>query len=65
MTTKKEAEKVIRYSKEQLIENSKSITGYNPEVAIVALQAITKKEMTKEEFIAAINKFVKQEVKNG
>lgn len=65
MTTKKEAEKVIRYSKEQLIENSKAITGYNSEVAIVALQAITKKELTKAEFIAAINKFVKQEVKNG
>ncbi|WP_017752521.1 hypothetical protein [Clostridium tyrobutyricum] len=53
----------IKYPIEDLIENSKALTGYGKEVAVGALFGSKEKEMTKDNFKNLIDTFLKRKVK--
>lgn len=53
----------VKYSIEDLIENSKALTGYGKEVAVGALFGSKEKEMTKDNFKNLIDAFLKRKVK--
>jgi hypothetical protein len=52
-----------KYPIEDLIENSKTLTGHNKEVAVGALFGYKEKELTKADFKKAIDDFLKRKVK--
>lgn len=52
-----------KYSIEELLLNSKAITGHRTEIAEGALFNCEEKELTKEEFKTKIEEFLKREVK--
>ncbi|WP_446897430.1 hypothetical protein ACSVC9_10430 [Clostridium sp. LBM24168] len=53
----------VKYPIEDLIENSKALTGYGKEVAVGALFNCKEKELTKADFKKAIDEFLKRKVK--
>jgi hypothetical protein len=53
----------VKYPIEDLIENSKTLTGHNKEVAVGALFGYKEKELTKADFKKAIDDFLKRKVK--
>ncbi|APM37365.1 hypothetical protein [Clostridium kluyveri] len=53
----------IKYSVEELIKNSKALTGHKREVAVGALFDCQEKELTKDDFKKAIEVFLKRKVK--
>lgn len=53
----------IKYSVEELIKNSKALTGHKREVAVGALFNCKEKELTKDDFKKAIDAFLKRKVK--
>lgn len=52
-----------KYSIDELILNSKSITGYSSDVAAGALFNCKEKELSKKEFKNKIDEFLKKEAK--
>ncbi|WP_373845317.1 hypothetical protein [Clostridium sp.] len=53
----------IKYSVEELIKNSKALTGHKREVAVGALFDCKEKELTKDDFKKLIDAFLKRKVK--
>jgi hypothetical protein len=53
----------VKYPVEDLIENSKALTGYGKEVAVGALFNCQEKELTKDAFKKSIDDFLKRKVK--
>ncbi|MBV4447440.1 hypothetical protein KM799_12580 [Clostridium tyrobutyricum] len=52
----------IKYPVEDLIENSKALTGYGKEVAVGALFNCQEKELTKDAFKKAMEDFLRKKV---
>ncbi|AOY77192.1 hypothetical protein [Clostridium formicaceticum] len=51
-----------KYPVEELLLNSKAITGYRTEIAAGALFNCKEKEMSKEDFNTKVNQFLKKKV---
>lgn len=53
----------VKYPVEELIKNSKALTGHKREVAVGALFDCKEKELTKDDFKKLIDAFLKRKVK--
>lgn len=62
VSTKSSIPKDIKYLTEDLIENSKALTGYEKEVAVGALFNCNEKELTKDAFKKVVENFLRKKV---
>lgn len=53
----------VKYPIEELIKNTKALTGHKREVAVGALFDCKEKELTKDDFKKLIDAFLKRKVK--